>query len=68
VLGLPRDHGFDLTVYVVPIAVVAALLALAIVVLPRWRRRAREQAGPQAPPPLSAGDAARLESDLARFD
>jgi len=69
VLGLPRARGFDLTVYVVPAAVVAGLLALLIVLLPRWRRQARAQTAAAEPQrTLSAGDAARLESDLARFD
>jgi len=68
VLGLPSDHGFDLTAYLVPVAVVAALIAVALAVLPRWRWRAREQASREPPPALSADDAARLESDLARFD
>jgi cytochrome c-type biogenesis protein CcmH len=69
VLGLPAASGFDLTVYVVPAAVVLALVALLIVLLPRWRRRAREQAAAHAPAALLApADAARLESDLAHFD
>ncbi len=70
VLGLPRAHGFDLTVYLVPLAVLLALLATVATVLPRWRRHARaRQATHEAPaPPLTAGDAARLEADLARFD
>jgi cytochrome c-type biogenesis protein CcmH len=69
VLGLPAAHGFDLTAYLVPLAAVLALVALLIVLLPRWRRRAREQ-GEQRPPaqPISTTDAARLDSDLARFD
>jgi cytochrome c-type biogenesis protein CcmH len=70
VLGLPRAHGFDLTVYLVPLAVLLALLATVALVLPRWRRHARaQQATQEAPAPsLTAGDAARLEADLARFD
>jgi cytochrome c-type biogenesis protein CcmH len=70
VLGLPRAHGFDLTVYLVPLAVLLALLATVVLVLPRWRRHARAQQGIQEvpAPPLAAGDAARLEADLARFD
>jgi len=67
VLGLPAAHGFDLTVYLVPAAVVAVLLALLAALLPRWRRR------PPAPAAgtdgaLSAADNARLESDMARYD
>jgi cytochrome c-type biogenesis protein CcmH len=69
VLGLPSAHGFDLSAYLVPLAVVLALLATLVVLLPRWRRHARAQASREAPPPkLSAADAARLESDLARYD
>jgi cytochrome c-type biogenesis protein CcmH len=70
VLGLPSTHGFDLAAYLVPLAVVLALLATLAVVLPRWRRHARAQAtlAGAAAAPLSATDAARLESDLARFD
>jgi cytochrome c-type biogenesis protein CcmH len=69
VLGLPSTHGFDLTAYLVPIAVVLALLALLLLLLPSWRRRARAQAAAEPPAPaLDAADAARLDSDLARFD
>jgi cytochrome c-type biogenesis protein CcmH/NrfF len=69
VLGLPSAHGFDLTAYLVPLAVVLAALAMLALLLPRWRRRARAQAGREAPAAaLSSADRARLESDLARFD
>jgi cytochrome c-type biogenesis protein CcmH len=69
VLGLPADHGFGAAAYLVPLAVVLALAATWFVLLPRWRRRARAQAAATpAPPGIDADDAARLESDLARFD
>jgi cytochrome c-type biogenesis protein CcmH/NrfF len=69
VLGLPSAHGFDLTVYLVPLAVVLGLLATVLLLIPRWRRRARSQAGASAgAATLSPADAARLESDLAHFD
>jgi len=69
VLALPGAHGFDLTVYLVPLAAILALLATLAVLLPRWRRHARDQAATaQDAPRLSSADAARLESDLARFD
>jgi cytochrome c-type biogenesis protein CcmH/NrfF len=69
VLALPSAHGFELTVYLVPLAAFLALLTTLAVLLPRWRRRAREQAGPAvAAPRLSSTDAARLDADLARFD
>ena len=69
VLGLPKANGFDLSAYLVPLAVVLALVATALVLLPRWRRRARAQAAAlAAPAPLPPDDAARLDSDLARYD
>ena len=69
VLGLPAAHGFNLTVYLVPLAVVLALIAMLVTLVPSWRRHARAAAtrsGKSAN--ISAADAARLESDLARFD
>jgi cytochrome c-type biogenesis protein CcmH len=70
VLGLPSTHGFDLAAYLVPLAVVLALIATLSVLLPRWRRHARAQStrASAAAATLSSSDAARLESDLARFD
>jgi cytochrome c-type biogenesis protein CcmH/NrfF len=69
VLALPSAKGFDLAAYLVPIAVVLALLALLAVLLPSWRRHARAQAArAQRAPELSASDAARLDADLERFD
>jgi cytochrome c-type biogenesis protein CcmH/NrfF len=74
VLGLPSTHGFDLAAYLVPLAVVLALLATLAVLLPRWRRQARAQADRQQAsdgsglPLLSSTDAERLDADLARFD
>jgi cytochrome c-type biogenesis protein CcmH/NrfF len=69
VLALPSAHGFDLTVYLVPLAAILALLATLVVLLPRWRRHARDQAArATAPPTLSPADAARLDADLTRFD
>jgi cytochrome c-type biogenesis protein CcmH/NrfF len=71
VLALPRASGFNLAAYLVPIAVVLGLLAIMLVLLPRWRRQARAQAAALATGAshhLDPADAARLESDLARFD
>jgi cytochrome c-type biogenesis protein CcmH len=69
VLGLPSAHGFDLTVYLVPLAAFLALLTTLAVLLPRWRRRARAQADSVPDTArLDPADAARLEADLARFD
>lgn len=69
VLALPATHGFDLTVYLVPLAAVLVLLATLAVVLPRWRRHARAQSANRAPAAkLGAAETSRLEADLERFD
>ncbi len=71
VLALPPAHGFNLTVYVVPPAILLVGLAALALVLPRWRRRTRAAAsaaesGTSPPPPLDAAEARRLDEDLAR--
>lgn len=70
VLALPRDDGFNLAVYLVPIAAIALALALLALALPRWRRHARVRAAAPATavPTLSEEDAQRLDEDLARHD
>jgi len=70
VLALPSAHGFDLTVYVVPVVVLLAFLATLALLLPRWRRQTRAHGADERPaaPTLSPADAARLDADLARFD
>jgi cytochrome c-type biogenesis protein CcmH len=74
VLGLPKASGFNLVVYLVPVAVVLALVAIVLLLLPRWRRQSKARAlatagaGAGVPSSLSPSDAARLDSDLARFD
>jgi cytochrome c-type biogenesis protein CcmH len=67
VLALPNDHGFNLAVYLVPIAVVVLGLLLLAIALPRWRRRIRGET-PVLGPELAAEDATRLDEDLARYD
>lgn len=69
VLGKPPAQGFNLTVYVLPPAILAAGLALLAFTLPRWRRRVRARApGPtpaeQSPSPA---DQRRLDEELGRF-
>lgn len=70
VLALPKQDGFNLAVYLVPLAVVAFALALLAVALPRWRRQARVRAAAPAAavPAPSAEDMRRLDDDLARHD
>ncbi len=69
VLALPSAKGFDLAAYLVPVAVVLALIGLLALLLPSWRRHARAQAARTASAPqLSPSDATRLDADLERFD
>jgi cytochrome c-type biogenesis protein CcmH len=69
VLALPSDHGFDAAAYLVPLAACLVLVAALIVLLPRWRRRARAQADVGASAPaISSADSQRLDADLKRFD
>ncbi len=73
VLALPSTNGFDLTAYLVPIAVVLFVAGLLALMLPRWRRRVRVSAaaaagGAEGASDITPADAARLEADLARFD
>jgi cytochrome c-type biogenesis protein CcmH len=71
VLALPDDEGFSLAVYLVPIAVVAGLVATLVLLLPRWRARrhdAEASGTDTATPELSPADARRLDQDLARYD
>ena len=69
VLGKPPAHGFNLTVYVLPPAIVVIGVGILALTLPRWRRRAKaaKAAGPDAPPKPAAADAERLDEDLAAF-
>ena len=70
VLALPRSKGIDLAAYLVPIALIAALLVALVLGLRRWRRREPPSGGTGRPaaPELSATDTARLDADLALFD
>jgi cytochrome c-type biogenesis protein CcmH/NrfF len=69
VLGRPPAHGFNLTVYVLPPAIVLIGIAVLAFALPRWRRRARGI----APRPVSAGgsldpaEQQRLDEELSRY-
>ena len=70
ILAMPQDSGFSIAAWWVPVAVVLALIALLIALLPRWRRRGRadESFAAAHAPPLSEADARRLDEDLARYD
>jgi cytochrome c-type biogenesis protein CcmH/NrfF len=71
VLALPKDDGFNLAVYLVPVLAVVFGLLLLAVSLPRWRRRARAPAeAPAAPgaPAPTADELRRLDEELAQRD
>jgi cytochrome c-type biogenesis protein CcmH len=68
VLALPNAHGIGVLAYAVPIGAVAMLVALLLVLLPRWRAADRRRNEREATPKLSSEQAARLDSDIARFD
>ncbi len=69
VLGRPPASGFNLTVYVLPPAILAAGIAILLIVLPRWRRRTRAESAERHPPSPSfdPAEAARLEQELSHF-
>jgi cytochrome c-type biogenesis protein CcmH len=67
VLADPPDHGFNITTWLVPAAVLAFVLAALAFVVPRWRDRDEPTASDDGPS-LSPESARRLEEDLARFD
>jgi cytochrome c-type biogenesis protein CcmH len=70
VLASPKDDGFGLAAYLVPIVLVLLALVAGAVVLPRWRAKNRDdRAIPAADGPrLTDADARRLDEDLARYD
>lgn len=66
VLALPPAHGFNLTVYVLPPAILVLGAGALAFALPRWRRRTRAADERVPVPALDPGDADRLDEDLAR--
>jgi cytochrome c-type biogenesis protein CcmH len=69
VLGKPPANGFNLTVYILPPAILILGAAILFVTLPRWRRRTKASAAhpTPGPTPLDPQEARRLDEDLARF-
>ncbi len=69
VLALPARKGFDLAVYVVPIAALLLGLVGLGLALPRWRRRRAAGIAPVSDgEAFPEADARRLADDLARYD
>ncbi len=69
VLGKPPAHGFNLTVYIIPPAILVLGAAILAFTLPRWRRRTRAAARAPAAPvdTLDPADAERLDQELSQF-
>jgi len=72
VLAKPPASGFNLTVYILPPALMIVGIAILVYTLPRWRARTAARAAAAGSPAaagsaLSAEDARRLDEDLARF-
>jgi cytochrome c-type biogenesis protein CcmH len=68
VLALPKDEGFTLSAYVVPVVGFAlAVLALGIGIW-SWRRQGGSAGGRPAPEGPSEADSRRLDEDLERYD
>jgi cytochrome c-type biogenesis protein CcmH/NrfF len=71
VLAMPKDDsGIGLAALLVPIVAVLALVALAAMLLPRWRRRARmpQTVAADGGPVATDAELSRLDDDLKRFD
>ncbi|HEY6758417.1 MAG TPA: cytochrome c-type biogenesis protein CcmH [Baekduia sp.] len=68
VLASPKDSGFGLAAYLVPIVLVLLALLAGAIVLPKWKNRERaESLVPNGPPRLSDADSERLDRDLANY-
>ncbi len=69
VLAKPPASGFNLTVYILPPAVLFGGLALLAYTLPKWRRRSREAAltPMDGAEPLTSDESQRLEAELENF-
>jgi cytochrome c-type biogenesis protein CcmH len=69
VLGKPPAHGFNLSIYILPPAILIVGIAIIAVTLPRWRRRTRAATldPDQSLPPLDPLDQERLDKELSQF-
>jgi cytochrome c-type biogenesis protein CcmH/NrfF len=70
VLANPPKRGFAVLIVIVPVAVIVLGVIVVAYTIPRWRRRAAEQAGRPRPagPAISDADEQRLAADLKQRD
>jgi cytochrome c-type biogenesis protein CcmH len=69
VLAKPPAHGFNLTVYILPPAILVVGIVTLALTLPRWRRQAAaRRAERPVLAPVDPTENARLEQELAHFD
>lgn len=71
ILATPKAKGFNVLAFAVPIVGFAALLALGLVLLPRWRRARKDDSGEDGPAPgveaPTGAENERLDAELARY-
>lgn len=70
VLASPKDKGFGLAAYLVPIVIVLLALVAIGIAIPRWRRNRADEpdAAARPGPALTDADSQRLAEDLARYE
>ena len=68
VLALPPEKGFNLAAYLVPLAILLVGIAAVTTIALRRRRRPQPPVPTVNTPALAGDDAARLQSDLERYD
>ncbi len=66
VLAEPPSEGFDITAWLVPVALVVLAAGGVVLLAGRWRRR--PDADPAAGPELDPADTRRLDAELRAFD
>jgi cytochrome c-type biogenesis protein CcmH len=70
VLGKPPAHGFNLTVYILPPAILIVGIGTLALLLPKWRRRSKANAAARAAipePSIATADVRRLDEELRRY-
>jgi cytochrome c-type biogenesis protein CcmH/NrfF len=68
VLAVPRNEGFQLAAWVLPLLLAAAGIAAVALIALRWRGQGLATRAPAPVATLTPADAARLEDDLRRYD